>query len=149
GPDDVVGHGAVQLHVLAAAEEVPAAEGEAQETDVHDGGAAGADDPAGRRHADQLATLQRLDGVAENLGVAEAVLVAQDDDRLGPGRVDAAVLRIAGAAAARDRDGVDWLRERGEQVVGRRAAAVFADVNDESILTRPGGIQLLFELVEA
>ena len=98
---------------------------------------------------DELAALQRLDRVAEDLGVAEAVLVAQDDDRLGPGRVDPPVLRVALASASRDRDGVGGLRERRQQMIGRGPATVFADVDDQARLASTCGIEFFLELVEA
>ena len=123
--------------------------GEPEGADVHDRGRAGADDAAGGGDADELAALQGLDRVAEDLGVAEAVLVAEHDDRLAPGGVDPPVLGIARAAAARDGDGVGRLGQDGQQVVGRRAAAVFAHVDDQAILAGAGRVELLLELVEA
>ena len=57
--------------------------------------------PPAVRDADQLASAEGLDGVAEDLGVAEAVLVAKHDDRLGPRGEDLAVLRVAGVPPPR------------------------------------------------
>ena len=52
---------------------------------VDEADGAGADHTAGAAHADQGTALQGLDRVAEDLGVAEAELVAHRDDRLLPG----------------------------------------------------------------
>jgi hypothetical protein len=91
-----------------------------------------------------------FDGVAEDFGIAEAVLVAEDDDGFVPGGVDHAVLGVAGGgAAAREGDGVAGLGEGGEEMVGGGAAAVFTDIDDESVFAGAGGIEFFFETKEA
>lgn len=88
--------------------------------------------------------------MAEDFGVAEAVLVAEDDDGFVPGSVDHAVLGVTGGgAAAGDGDGVAGLGEGGEEMVGGGAAAVFADVDDEAVFAGTGGIEFFFEAKEA
>jgi hypothetical protein len=118
GPQDVVRDGAVFLHVLAVIDREPAARWEPQCADVENRCRASADYGAGRGDADELASFQRLDGVAEDLGIRAAVLIAQHHDGLVPGDIDFAIEGIAGAAAARDGDGVVGLSEGGEEVIG-------------------------------
>ncbi len=43
-------------------------------------------------NTDQLSTSEGFDGMAENLGIAVTVLVAQYDDRFRPGRVDHSIV---------------------------------------------------------
>ena len=86
--------GAVFLHVLAVVDREPAARRQTQRSHVEDRHRAGADDGTRGGDADELAALERLDGVAEDLGVAAGVLIAQDDDRLVPGDVDLAIERV-------------------------------------------------------
>src|SRR4029434_3881021 len=121
---------------------------QAQNAHIHDRRRAGADDRAGSRYADELPTAERLDGVTENLGIDARILIAQDDDRVVPGLIDLAVLRVPRSAAARHGDGVHRLRERREQVVRGGAARIFADVDDEPVLADALGNQFFLELAE-
>ena len=144
----MIRHRAVQLEIFAGVSEEPPASRHAQRAEVHDLSRPGADHAARRRHAHELAAFQRLDCVAEDLRVAEAVLIAEHGDRLVPRRVDFAVLRITRSAAAWHGDRVHRLRQGGEQVVGRRAAAVVADIDDQAFLPHSRRVQVLLELLE-
>ena len=74
-----------------------------------------------------------FDGVAEDLSVAERVLIAHQHDRLIPRRVDLAILRVSLAAAARLGDRVNRLRQRRHHMVRSAAAAVEPDVDNEAV----------------
>lgn len=146
GPDDVVGSGAIEFHVEASAEGVPAAEREAKGADVHDAGGACADHASSSGDADEGASFQVFDRVAEDFGVAEAVLIAENNDGFVPSGIDHPVLRVAGGSAATgDGDGVTWLGKRGEEMVCGGAAAILTDINDEAVFAGTGGIEFLFK----
>ena len=87
--------------------------------------------------------------MGENLGIRKAVLIAQHNDRFVPAGVNLAVLRIALAAAAWNGDGVLGLAQRGEQVVGRGAAAVFTHVDDETVFAGASGKEFFLKALEA
>lgn len=88
--------------------------------------------------------------MAEDFGVAVAVLIAEHGDRLVPSGINDAVLWVAGGGtAAWNGDGVTRLSESGEEMVGGGAASVFSDINDESVLTCASGIEFFLEFLEA
>ena len=149
GPKDVVWLCSVELHVFPIAAREPTSERGPEHADVIDSSGSCADDPSGGLNADEFAAAQGFDRVTEYLCVAVAVLIAQNDDRFRPGRIDHPIVRVTDATAPRDGNGVFGLGQGSQKVVGRRSASVVSDIDHQPLFAITDVVKLLFEFQEA